>query len=286
MTSRQIQSVALGHLFPDPDQPRKHFDEAGLAGLGQSMEALGQLQPLLVYPHGDSLVIIDGERRYRAAVALGWERLDVIVQPEPAATSDALEASLVSGIQNESLRPLEVARGFLALVAMTKLPSSQLAQRLGCTPGKMSKLTALVALPAAVQQLIDAGELKPATAYEVSRLDDPGQQEQLAREAVRKKLTRDAVVRRVAAIKAGSGGPPKRRSARAARIEALLGGGRRITFTGGSLENVDDLLEWLDELVVRARKERKARPTLSLRVFLGMLRDELRGDNDAQGVLA
>lgn len=76
----QLRELPLDRIESDPDQPRKEFDEAGLAELAKSMRDQGLLQPITVRPvEGDRYMVIAGDRRFRAAQRLGWPKIPALV---------------------------------------------------------------------------------------------------------------------------------------------------------------------------------------------------------------
>src|SRR6185437_12271632 len=100
-----LRSVRVDAIRPDPNQPRKSFDEVSLAELAQSIQSIGIIQPPVVRTGKDCYPLISGERRWRAARQLGWEKIDVIVRDDLNA-----HAQLVENIQREALTPWEIYR--------------------------------------------------------------------------------------------------------------------------------------------------------------------------------
>ena len=104
-TGNGIRKVRVDAIEPDPNQPRKAFDEGALAELAASIQSVGIIQPPVVRTHDDGYLLISGERRWRAARQLGWERIDVIVRDDLNA-----RAQLIENIQREALSPWEIYR--------------------------------------------------------------------------------------------------------------------------------------------------------------------------------
>lgn len=100
-----LRSVRVDAIQPDPNQPRKSFDEVSLAELAQSMESIGIIQPPVVRTGRDCYLLISGERRWRAARQLGWDTIDVIVRDDLDS-----RAQLVENIQREDLSAWEIYR--------------------------------------------------------------------------------------------------------------------------------------------------------------------------------
>src|SRR5438132_1675281 len=102
--------VAVDRIDHNPYQPRKAFDEDELASLSDSIRSVGILQPLVVRPVGDRYQLVAGERRLRAAEAVGFG--DVPVRVVDFNDQQVLEAALVENIQRTDLNPIEKAQGF------------------------------------------------------------------------------------------------------------------------------------------------------------------------------
>ena len=105
------QAIELRRVKPDPDQPRRRFDEAALRELAQSMASNGLLQPIVVRPNGIGYILIAGERRWRAACLLGWETIPAIVRSD-VTLGGAAKLQLLENIVRQDLNPVEEARAF------------------------------------------------------------------------------------------------------------------------------------------------------------------------------
>src|SRR2546428_11319848 len=105
--------VPLRDVHPNPDQPRKHFDEEKLGELAASIKAHGLLQPIVVRPTAAGLEIVAGERRFRAAQLAGLDRLPAVVRE----VEDPLQLGLLENLQREDLSPLAEAEGLADLIA-------------------------------------------------------------------------------------------------------------------------------------------------------------------------
>ena len=196
-------SIEVERIAPDPDQPRKDFDQDALAELAASLKARGQLQPIRVR-WSDAVsrwIIVAGERRYRAALLAGLPALVCIEAKGPLTPEDILEDQLVENCLREDLKPIEQARAFKALIDRRGWSYRQLAESLHIGLASVARALALLELPADLQGRVTAGELAPSVAYEVSRLENPAQQREVAARVVDEGLSRaeaTEVVRRAA----------------------------------------------------------------------------------------
>src|SRR5581483_2847270 len=121
--------VAVERIDPNPEQPRRHFDEDALATLADSIARHGLLQPLVVRRSGDRFELIAGERRLRASQRAGLARVPVIVRDTPA--SERFELALIENLQREDLTPLEEAEAYQRLIDDYGLTQDEVATRVG-----------------------------------------------------------------------------------------------------------------------------------------------------------
>jgi len=195
---RRLEAASLirvDRIIPDPDQPRTEFDPGALELLAASLKARGQLQPIRVRwnDEADRYVVIVGERRFRAAMMAGLETVACIVADGSASAEDILEDQLVENALRMDLKPVEQARAYKTLLAARGYSQRDLAERLNIGHSSIARALALLGLPDEVQAEVEAGAIAPNTAYELSKVTDPGEQAELAREAVGGRLRRDEI---------------------------------------------------------------------------------------------
>jgi ParB family chromosome partitioning protein len=209
--------IRLDRIIPDPDQPRKEFSDDAIERLAASMKKR-QLQPIRVrwVDAADRYMVIVGERRYRAAIEAGMDSIACIVAADDATPEDILEDQLVENALREDLRPVEQARAYKTLMTARGLSLRQLAEQLRIGHSSIDRSLALLKLPEEIQAKVEAGTIAPNTAYELSKVTDPGEQAELAREAAEGRLRRDDIKER-ARVRAprkapatGDGKPSKR----------------------------------------------------------------------------
>ncbi|MDQ2763371.1 MAG: ParB/RepB/Spo0J family partition protein [Pseudomonadota bacterium] len=147
-------------LQPGPFQPRIAFDPEALAALAASIQQQGILQPLLVRPHpqDESLYqIIAGERRWRAAQAVGLHDIPVLIRS--LTDADAMAAALVENLQRDDLNAIEEAEGYRRLVEEFALTQEQLGAAVGKSRSHIANTLRLLQLPASVRSHVEAGTL-------------------------------------------------------------------------------------------------------------------------------
>jgi ParB family transcriptional regulator, chromosome partitioning protein len=149
--------VAVDRITPSPFQPRRTFDEAKIDELASSIRNQGIIQPLVVRPQGDGFELIAGERRWRAAMRAGLNRVPVVVRD--ASDHEALQLALVENLQREDLNPIEEASGYRRLQEEFHWSQEEMADKVGKSRPAIANSLRLLALPAEVQQEVAGGNL-------------------------------------------------------------------------------------------------------------------------------
>jgi ParB family chromosome partitioning protein len=195
--------IAVDRIIPDPDQPRTEFDPEALDRLAASLKARGQLQPCRVRwaEEAGRYMIVVGERRWRAAQRAGLATIACVVVQDGATKEDILEDQIVENALRDDLKPTEMARAWRALMDARGLTHRELAERLNVDHGTVTRALGLLNLPEPIRASVDAGEIRPQTAYELSRVEDPDEQAALAEEARAGRLKRDELRERVSKAK-------------------------------------------------------------------------------------
>ena len=156
--SGAVTKLPLQKVEPNPDQPRRTFDEEELQALADSSAAHGILQPLAVRASGGGCYqIIAGERRWRAARMAGLSEVPVVVLEADDRT--VMELALVENLQRQDLNPMEEAAGFQALIESYHMTQDEAAQRVGKSRSAVTNALRLLALSPEVRHLIEIGQL-------------------------------------------------------------------------------------------------------------------------------
>jgi ParB family chromosome partitioning protein len=122
-----VIDVAIDAIAPNPQQPRKDFDDKALRDLSASLSQSGVLQPVVVRRLGSGYQLIVGERRWRAAKLAGLTRIPAVVRE--ASDAQSLELALVENLLREDLNPIEEAEGYQRLLAEFGWTQEELGQR-------------------------------------------------------------------------------------------------------------------------------------------------------------
>jgi ParB family transcriptional regulator, chromosome partitioning protein len=210
--AKDVALIPVGKIDRDPDQPRVEFDDEALARLADSLRIRGQLQPIRVRWDEERgvYVILVGERRWRAARVAGLENLACVVVERTIDPNELLAIQLVENALREDLKPVEQARAYRRLMDAHGWSSRQVAEELQIGQASVVRALALLELPAEIQERVDGGKLPASVAYEVSKLEDSGQQIALAEAVAEHGLKRDEVARAVQAVRANRPAPSPR----------------------------------------------------------------------------
>ena len=253
---RPDRMLPIEALRPNPDQPRRHFDQGALAELAASIEARGVIQPLIVRPdkaEKGRYEIVAGERRWRAAQIAGLGEVPVLVRDY--GDRELLEIAIIENIQRDALNPIDEGAAYRALIDRFGHSQEQVATALGKSRSHVANQMRLLQLPPEVQEMVSAGRL---TAGHARPLIGHAKATDLARRIADKGLSaRDAERLAKTPAKAASRGKsdkdPDTRAieselsaalAMTVRIDHGEGGGK-LTIAYKDLSQLDDLLRRL-----------------------------------------
>ncbi|MEN9602899.1 MAG: hypothetical protein RIS56_2505 [Verrucomicrobiota bacterium] len=178
-----VRKISRDRIRPSTLQPRKEFPQESLAELADSIREQGIIQPLVVRVVGDFFELIAGERRWRAAGLAGLTEVPVI---ERVATDlEVLELALIENLQRENLNPIDEALGYQQLMTQFSLTQEQVGKKVGRGRVVVANATRLLKLPAAVLAVVRDGSLSVGHAKVILSVEDPYQQETLARLTLR-----------------------------------------------------------------------------------------------------
>ena len=178
-----VQEIAIGDIDPNPDQPRRVFQEESIAQLAQSIREQGVLQPILVTPEdGGRYRIVAGERRWRASRAAGLDVVPCLVRDLDVIQQ--MEIALVENLQREDLNPIEAARGIRSLMQQCGYTQEAVANRLSKSRPAVANLLRLLTLPEEVMALVEKGALSAGHARVLAGMEDDAAKLALARETV------------------------------------------------------------------------------------------------------
>jgi ParB family chromosome partitioning protein len=164
--------LAVADIEPHPDQPRRHFDEAALEELAQSIAARGVIQPIIVRPlAGGRYQLVAGERRWRAAQRARLHEVPAIVRP--LADRDVTTLALIENLQREDLNPVEEARAYHRLGEEQELSQQEIAKLVDKSRSHVANMMRLLALPDEVLAFVADGRLSMGHARAMVTVADP-----------------------------------------------------------------------------------------------------------------
>jgi ParB family chromosome partitioning protein len=195
-------------IEPNPEQPRRGFDEAGIAALADSIRTHGLLHPIVVERIApDAFRLVAGERRLRAAKHAGVATIPAILRPATDSARQALELALVENLQRAQLSPLEEAAAYARLADTFGLSHEAIGLRMGRSRSAVSNTVRLLSLTAAVQEAVAEGRLTAGHARALLPLP-PDQQERLATQVVDEGLSVRRIEQLVQQLAAGEPAAP------------------------------------------------------------------------------
>ena len=199
-----LRQLPIQKVEPNPDQPRRDFNEEELQSLADSIGENGVLQPLTVreLPNG-YYQIIAGERRWRAARMAGLREVPALVVE--ADDQKAMELALIENLQREDLNPVEESMGYQSLLSDYGLTQEEAARRVGKSRPAVANALRLLGLEEELLELVRSGKLSPGHARAVLSLKDPKKR----REAAQKIMALDLSVRQAETLCRNLGKEPK-----------------------------------------------------------------------------
>ncbi len=173
--SSSINEVLLSQIEPNPDQPRRIFEEEALQELSASIKQIGVIQPITLRKISDDRYqIIAGERRYKASLMAGLEAIPAYVKT--ADDENVMEMALVENIQREDLNSIEIALAYQNLIETYRLTQEQLSERIGKKRTTIANYLRLLKLPAEIQMGIRDKKIDMAHARTLVTIEDPAAQ--------------------------------------------------------------------------------------------------------------
>ncbi|MEO9822375.1 MAG: ParB/RepB/Spo0J family partition protein [Paracoccaceae bacterium] len=179
-----VQSLPIERVQPNPEQPRKRFEQDHLDDLAASIREKGIIQPLIVRAVGDIFEIVAGERRWRAAQQAQLHEVPVVVRD--FSDTEVLEVAIVENIQRADLNPVEEAMGYRALMDKFGHTQERMAEALGKSRSYIANLLRLLQLPRDVIDWLEEGKLTIGHARALITANNPTD---LAKEVIKKGLS-------------------------------------------------------------------------------------------------
>ena len=200
--SSNIGEVDVMLIKPNPDQPRREFNEESLRELADSIAQIGIVQPITLRDTGDGFyTIVAGERRWRACQMAGLERVPAYIRTVD--DENMMEMALVENIQRQDLTALEVALAYQHLIEQYGLTQEQLSEKVGKNRATVTNYLRLLKLPAPIQVALKERQIDMGHARALLSLDDPKAQLHVFDEMVANGLSVRRVEEMVKELSAG-----------------------------------------------------------------------------------
>lgn len=177
--SSRVRYIPINAVRPNPQQPRRSFDETALRELADSISAYGILQPLTVRDRGGVYELVAGERRLRAARIAGLREVPCLIAE--VGEEDAALLALIENLQRRDLDYVEEAAAIARLIRRYGLSQQQAAEKLGKSQPTIANKLRLLRLSAPVIDCLRQYGLTERHARTLLRLTDPEQQLAAAR---------------------------------------------------------------------------------------------------------
>ncbi len=184
---RRLFYCGIEEIRPNRSQPRKHFDEAKLLELAETLKEKGILDPLMVRRVEGGYELIAGERRWRAAQKAGLKEVPVIVRE--ADDREVLEISLIENLQREDLNPIEEAEGFRDLIEKFEISHEEVSRRVGKDRTTITNALRLLKLPAEIQNHLIQNRISAGHGRAILSLDSRENQRELCDLIIEKGLS-------------------------------------------------------------------------------------------------
>jgi len=177
----------IEEILPNRSQPRKHFDEAKLEELAESIKEKGILEPLIVRRTEQGYELIVGERRWRAAQKAGLKEIPVLVKETER--REALEISLIENLQREDLNPIEEAEAFKQLIEEFHISQEDLSKRIGKDRTTVTNSLRLLKLPPEVRDHLLQNRITSGHARAILSLENKEKQKELCTLIIKRGLS-------------------------------------------------------------------------------------------------
>lgn len=198
----RLRELPLDLVHPNPDQPRRRYEQGALERLAESIRLNGVLQPIVVREVDGRFEIVAGERRWRASRLAGLGTIPALVRVADDLRS--AEWAMIENLQREDLNPMERAEGLRRLVVDFSMTHQVAAERVGLDRATVSNLLRLLELDASTAALVASGALSQGHAKVLLSVPSGAARESLAKEAIRRAWS----VRRLEAEVRRSVAPP------------------------------------------------------------------------------
>ncbi len=187
VSEERIQMLPIDKIYPNPNQPRKFFNQENINELASSIKVHGIIQPIVVIKDKENYMIIAGERRIRAAKSIGLKEVPCIVKHYNK--KQLLEIALIENLQRQDLNVIEEARAYQYLIDQYNVKQDELSEALGKSRSYISNILRLLRLDKRVSDLIIAGEISGGHGRAILSIKPKDSQYELAKKVIKESLS-------------------------------------------------------------------------------------------------
>ncbi len=200
--SSNLNEIPIDQIEPNPDQPRREFDEAAMQELATSIQNMGIIAPITLRQVApDHYQIIAGERRWRASQMAGLQAIPAYIRT--ANDESVMELALVENIQREDLNAIEIALAYEHLAETSGMTQEKISERVGKSRTAVTNYMRLLKLPAQIQMALKNREIDMGHARALLSLDSPSMQLKLFRDVLKNQYSVRKVEEMVQTLKSG-----------------------------------------------------------------------------------
>jgi len=187
INDEKVQVLSIDKIYPNPNQPRKRFDEGRMEELANSIRVHGIIQPIIVTEDAKGHMIIAGERRWRAAKSIGLKEMPCIVKHYNE--KQLLEVSLIENLQRQDLNVIEEAKAYHYLINQYNITQEQLSEALGKSRSYLANILRLLRLDKRVIDFIIEGEISAGHGRTILSIESHENQYALAQKVISEGLS-------------------------------------------------------------------------------------------------
>jgi ParB family chromosome partitioning protein len=183
-SSDHLIELDVAVVKPNPYQPRLRFNPHSFEELKKSLREKGLIQPITVRRVDSHYELIAGERRLRAAIEVGINKIPAYII-EVESKEEMLELALIENVQRERLNPIEQAHAFQRLISECSLTQDEVAQKIGKERSTITNILRLLRLPTPIQKSLEDGQITLGHARTLVSVEDPEMQSTLCEKIIK-----------------------------------------------------------------------------------------------------
>ena len=186
-SASSVVVLPIAVIEPNPEQPRKQFDETALNELAESIRKHGVIQPIIVEKSGSTYKIVAGERRWRASKIAGLSEIPALVREY--GREKRLEIALIENIQRENLNPVDEAEAYRQIIEITNITQDELAERVGKSRPAVANSLRLLNLPEFAKEALRNGMITAGHARAVLSVVENSKREEILHKIIQEGLS-------------------------------------------------------------------------------------------------